>query len=65
MRLTSFVASGQANLLKDSLRCAAPRKDEPQKICNKLILKTNKQGLIAGSHLCPRCGQVIETAIKI
>jgi phage FluMu protein Com len=52
------IAKGRAVLTNGELRCAAPHRFE--RPCNKLIVKANVYGHIAGSFQCERCKERIE-----
>lgn len=56
---------GKGRIAPEGLRCGAPRKDFPERICNKLLCKRNTRGQIAGDFRCERCGQDIELTIKV
>lgn len=59
-RLMPAISKGHAVITADELRCAAPRKDELERTCNKMIAKINQVGHIAGNFQCERCKEVIE-----
>jgi phage FluMu protein Com len=63
MRLLKFITKGQAVIQGDSLRCAAARANDSKRTCNKLLVKTNEQGQIAGNFRCERCHQEIEVKL--
>jgi hypothetical protein len=47
----------------DGLRCRAPRKKDPGRACNKLLVMWNAEGIIAGCFKCERCGILIEVSV--
>lgn len=63
MRLLKFIVKGKAVIQGDSLRCAAPRVNDPNRVCNKLICKANSISQIAGNYRCERCHQEIEVKL--
>lgn len=63
MKLLIFIVKGRAIVNGDSLRCAAPRQDISGKQCNKLLVKRNEQGQIAGNFKCERCGQLVQVKL--
>lgn len=65
MKLLTYITKGQANITSEGLRCASPREGRPGWICNKLTVKKNSEGQIAGSFKCERCDQIIEVKVKL
>ena len=63
MRLLTFITKGRAIIQGDSLRCAAPRANDPKRLCNKLICKANELKQIAGNYRCERCHSEIEVKL--
>jgi phage FluMu protein Com len=57
--LEIVVSEGAAKVVNDGLRCAAKRKNDPDRPCNKLLARLNAAGQIAGSFLCDRCKQIV------
>jgi hypothetical protein len=57
------ITKGKAVITPDGLRCRAPRDKDPARTCNKLIVKKNPVGQIAGSFLCERCDELIDVEI--
>lgn len=47
----------------EALRCASPRQSDSTKSCNRLLVKRNQQGQIAGNFLCDRCKQIVEVKL--
>jgi phage FluMu protein Com len=66
MTYQTFITKGKAALTLEGLRCRVPRDKDPTRSCNKLIVKKNSSGQIAGSFMCERCKEIVEveTAIK-
>lgn len=64
MKLLTFIEKGQAIPTLEGLRCAAPRKDKPGAVCNKLLVKRASNGQIAGNFRCERCRQEVEVVMK-
>jgi hypothetical protein len=60
----TFIVNGKATITPSGLRCQGPRVKQPELSCNKLIVKKNSLGQIAGSLKCERCGQLIEVTIE-
>lgn len=60
------ITSGKAYVKGNGLRCMAPRKDDPAKLCNKLVCKKNAVGELSGNFHCPdrRCRQEIEVETR-
>ena len=65
MTLQTCVAKGNGRIRTEGLRCAAKRPDDSSRVCNKLLLKPNTQGQMAGNFRCDRCGQEIELVLKV
>jgi DNA-directed RNA polymerase subunit RPC12/RpoP len=63
MKLLIYVTKGKAVIQGESLRCASPRPDDPNRICNKLLCKRNEQGQIAGDFRCERCHSQIQVKL--
>jgi len=61
----TFIKQGKAVLTQSGLRCQAPREKDPDAPCNKLLVKRNAQGQIAGCFRCDRCGQDVEVEISM
>src|SRR5690349_16247384 len=57
------IAKGKAIITADGLRCRAARVKDPSQVCNKLIVKKNSSGQLAGSFKCERCNQEIDEEI--
>jgi phage FluMu protein Com len=64
MKHLTYVTKGKAIPQQGGLRCAAPRDNRPGWICNKLIVRENSLGQIAGEFKCERCNQIIEIQTK-
>jgi len=64
MKTLTIISKGKG-IISDGLRCANPRKDDINKICNKLLVKKNILGQIAGNFLCSRCDQLIEVKLIV
>jgi hypothetical protein len=62
----TFIKQGRAVLTQNGLRCQFPREKDPTTPCNKLLVKKNALGQVAGAFKCERCGQeiVVELAVK-
>jgi phage FluMu protein Com len=60
MRCLTYIVKGKAQVQQEGLRCAAPRNGRPGWICNKLIVRKNSMGQVAGEFKCERCSQIIE-----
>lgn len=60
MRYQTYILKGKAQVENGGLRCAAPREDRPGWICNRLIVRKNRLGQIAGEFKCERCSQIVE-----
>jgi hypothetical protein len=60
------ITQGQAYVKGDVLRCMAKRSDDPERICNKVVVKKNTAGEIAGNFMCPdrRCRQLISVETR-
>lgn len=63
MKLLIYITKGSAVIQGDSLRCAASRANDSRRTCNKLLVKKNEQGQIAGNFRCERCHQEIEVKL--
>ena len=61
-QLLIYITKGRAQVRPEGLRCVAPRSEEGW-ICNKLIVKANADGQIAGNFRCERCRQEIEVKL--
>jgi len=61
----THIKKGKAILVPTGLRCQAPRLKQPDQICNKLLVKKNSLGQVAGAFKCERCGQEIEVEIAV
>jgi hypothetical protein len=59
-----IISKGMAIVTPSGLRCQALRPKQPDQVCNKLIVKKNSLGQIAGSFKCERCSQEIEIQLK-
>lgn len=57
------ITNGKASLTADGLRCRASRVNDEKRVCNKLLAKRNRQGLVAGNFQCERCRQPVEVEI--
>jgi hypothetical protein len=64
-RLMTFFTKGKGFLTPEGLRCGAPRELDPARNCNKLVVKKNKEGQIAGNFRCERCRQEIEVRMGV
>ena len=66
MSQKTFIQQGKAVLTQNGLRCQGPREKDPSTPCNKLLVKKNSLGQVAGAFKCERCGQeiVVELAVK-
>jgi hypothetical protein len=64
MSLQAFIKRGKAVLVPNGLRCQGPRVKQPDQQCNKLLVKKNTLGQVAGSFKCERCGQEIDVEIR-
>lgn len=64
MNLLMCVSKGNALIKPEGLRCGASRENEPDRKCNKLLVKKNKDGIVAGNFRCERCTQEIEITLK-
>lgn len=60
--LTS-ITKGKAIFVGEDLRCNAPRTSGQRKVCNKLLVKRNSSGQVAGNYRCERCSQEIEVTL--
>jgi hypothetical protein len=63
-----IITRGKAVISPDGLRCSSPRvadssKNRAQQVCNRLLVKANQFGQIAGNFLCDRCKQTVEIQI--
>lgn len=58
------IKAGRAILVPNGLRCQGPRLKQSDQICNKLLVRKNTIGQIAGSYKCERCGQLIEVELR-
>lgn len=58
-----IVTEGAAKVVNDGLRCMAPRGNDPDRFCNKLLARLNAVGQIAGNFLCDRCKQIVSVEI--
>lgn len=63
MKTLIVVTKGKGVIVNDSLRCGSPRKDDINKICNKLLVKKNILGQIAGNFMCSRCNEILEVKL--
>jgi len=63
MEYQLYIQKGRAVFTAEGLRCAAPRPDDPRKICHKLLVKWNASHQIAGNFLCERCKQEVEVVL--
>ena len=59
------VKTGHAIVVANGLRCQNARLKQPDQLCNKLLVKKNSLGQIAGSYKCERCSQEIEVELTI
>ena len=53
-----IVTSGAAIVRNGGLRCNAPRIGDPDRTCNKLLVKLNSVGQVAGAFMCDRCRRI-------
>jgi hypothetical protein len=60
------ITQGQAYVKGDGLRCMAKRSDGTGRVCDKLVVKKNPAGEIAGAFQCPdrRCRQPIQVETR-
>ena len=65
MKLLIVISLGKAVIQGDALRCYSPRRNDPDRTCNKLLAKKNAQGQIAGNFKCERCNQTIEVKLVV
>lgn len=65
MNFQTHIKKGKAILVPTGLRCQGPRLKQPDQVCNKLLVKKNSLGQVAGSFKCERCGQEIEVEIAV
>lgn len=63
LNLLMNVSKGKALIKPEGLRCGAPRENDPERICHKLLVKRSSRGQIAGNFRCERCGQEIEVSL--
>jgi transcription initiation factor IIE alpha subunit len=59
----TIVSRGKAVITADGLRCNAPRVADSSRICNKLLVKANQLGQIAGNFRCDRCKSEVEVRV--
>ena len=62
-RLLTSITKGKAMFVGVDLRCNAPRLTGQRKICNKLLVRKNELGQLAGNFLCERCKQEVEVTM--
>ena len=60
-RLLTYITKGKAVIKPEGLRCQAPLAGSWT--CNKLLVKKNEEGQIAGNFRCERCRQEIEVRL--
>lgn len=60
----THIKKGTAILAPNGLRCQGPRVKQPTQVCNKLMIRKNSIGQIAGELKCERCGQIVEVEIR-
>jgi hypothetical protein len=65
MTYQTFIKRGKAVLAPNGLRCQGPRTKDPTQTCNKLLVKKNSLGQVAGSFKCERCDQEIEVELAM
>lgn len=65
MNFLTHIKKGKAILDLTGLRCRGPRLKQPDQVCNKLLVKKNALGQVAGSYKCERCSQEIEVEIAV
>jgi hypothetical protein len=58
-----LIVRGKAVVKAGGLRCQAFWAKSPDLVCNKLLVKTNASGQIAGNFLCGRCKSEVEVGI--
>ncbi len=63
MIFLTHIKKGQAVVVPNGLRCQGPRVKQPDQLCNKLLVKKNSLGQVAGAFKCERCGQEIEVEL--
>lgn len=63
LKLLTCISKGKASLKPEGLRCGAARKKEPERKCDKLLVKRSARGQIAGNFRCDRCGQEIDVSM--
>lgn len=64
MNFLTQIKKGRAVIVQSGLRCQGPRVKQPDQVCNKLLVRKNAIGQIAGQFKCDRCSQVIEVEIR-
>lgn len=65
MNFLTAIKRGRAIINPNGLRCQGPRLKQPEQVCNKLLVKKNALGQVAGAFKCERCGQEIEVEIAV
>lgn len=65
MNFQTAIKKGRAVVVPNGLRCQGPRLKQPDQLCNKLLVKKNSLGQVAGAFKCERCGQEIEVEIAV
>lgn len=65
MNFQTHIKKGKAILVPNGLRCQGPRLKQPDQLCNKLLVKKNSLGQVAGAFKCERCSQEIEVEIAV
>ena len=58
------IKKGRAIIVPNGLRCQGPRLKQPDQLCNKLLVRKNDLGQIAGNFKCERCSQIVEVEIR-
>jgi hypothetical protein len=65
MNFPTHIKKGKAIIVPNGLRCQGPRLKQPDQLCNKLLVKKNSLGQVAGAFKCERCGQEIDVEIVV
>lgn len=59
----AFIKRGKAVFTANGLRCQGARVRDPDRPCNKLLMRKNGAGQLAGEMKCERCGQIVEVEL--
>lgn len=65
MNFLLAIKKGRAAIVHNGLRCQGPRLKQPDQLCNKLLVKKNSLGQVAGAFKCERCSQEIEVELAV